>query len=201
MTRTQRLSADDWVVAAVEVIALRGLTNLSVEGLARKLGVTKGSFYWHFSDRAELVAVALEMWEQQATLDLIAELEAIDDPAERLRVLFEQSFGDEVHGLVDAALVTQVDDPTVGPVVRRVTARRIAFLEQVFGELGLTPAGAASRARIVYSTYVGHFLVRRCAPEDTVLSAPASDYRRQLLALMSADEPMGRTSRASPVQI
>jgi len=183
---TVRLSADDWAVAAIEVIALGGLGGLSVEGLARDLGVTKGSFYWHFADRSELVAAALELWEQRATLDVVAELDSIGDPAKRLRALFEQSFGDEVNGLVDVALVTQVDEPIVGTVARRVTARRIAFLERAFRDLGFTPARAAIRARVAYSTYVGHFLVRRSLPDDAILSAPTHTYRRQLLELLSS---------------
>ena len=187
MTPPSRLSADDWALAALEVIALRGLEGLSVEGLARHLGVTKGSFYWHFTDRSKLVEAALHLWEQRGTIDVIAQLETMDDPADQLRSLFDASFGDEAHGLVDVAMVARADDPTVGPVVSRVTEKRIAFLHQLFRELGFTPAKAAVRARVAYSAYIGHFLVRRSLPCDAVLVARPNAYRRQLLELLSAD--------------
>lgn len=174
-------------MAALEVIALRGLEGLTVEGLARRLGVTKGSFYWHFADRSELIGTALQLWEQRGTLDVIAQLETLDDPADQLRALFETSFGDEVHGLVDVAMVTRTDDARVGPVVRRVSETRIAFLHQLFGALGFTPATAAVRARVAYAAYIGHFLIRRSLPADEVLVLHANAYRRQLLDLLSAD--------------
>lgn len=181
----RRLSVGDWAMAALDVIALRGIEGLSVEGLARQLGVTKGSFYWHFADRSHLIATTLQVWEQRGTLDVIARLEALDDPAAQLRALFDTSFGDEVHGLVDVAMVTRADDPTVGPVVRRVTETRIAFLDRLFRSLGLSDATAAIRARAAYSAYVGHFLVRRSLPDDPVLVTRTEEYRRQLLELLS----------------
>ncbi len=187
VTPASRLSTEDWALAALEVIALRGLEGLTVEGLARRLGVTKGSFYWHFADRSELIGTALQLWEQRGTLDVIAQLETLDDPADQLRAMFEASFGDEVHGLVDVAMVTRTDDARVGPVVRRVSETRIAFLHQLFRALGFTPARAAVRARVAYSAYIGHFLVRRALPADAVLVTRTNAYRRQLLNLLSAD--------------
>ena len=54
-----RLSADDWALAALDVIAEQGLAAVAVEPLARRLGVTKGSFYWHFPSREALLVAAL----------------------------------------------------------------------------------------------------------------------------------------------
>ena len=58
-----RLSAEDWALAALDVIAESGLAAVAVEPLARRLGVTKGSFYWHFPSREALLVAALERWE------------------------------------------------------------------------------------------------------------------------------------------
>ena len=52
----RRLSRDDWVAEATEVLASHGLSAVAVEPLAERLGVTKGSFYAHFANRDELVA-------------------------------------------------------------------------------------------------------------------------------------------------
>ncbi len=59
-----RLSAEDWEDAALSLIAEQGVGALAVEALARQLGVTKGSFYWHFRTREALLQAALERWEQ-----------------------------------------------------------------------------------------------------------------------------------------
>ena len=57
-----RLGRDDWIRAALDAIAAGGLAAVAVEPLARSLGVTKGSFYAHFSNRDELIEAALEAW-------------------------------------------------------------------------------------------------------------------------------------------
>ena len=186
-TQTPNLNAADWSRAALDAIADRGVEHVTVEGLARHLGVTKGSFYWHFADRSALVVSALELWEQLGTRDIVDRLQHVRDPKARLRALFATVFGDVVDGPADAALMARIDDPVVGPTVRRVTAARVAFLEEVYRELGLSPTRAAARARIAYSTYVGHLQVRRSMPGDRLLTAPSNTYLRQLMAVLTAD--------------
>ena len=176
-----RLSREDWARQALGGIARGGVDGVSVEGLARELGVTKGSFYWHFSDRPDLIGAALELWEQEATLDVIDQVNAVADVRDRLFRLFEISFGDLRDGPVDAALVAQAGDPLIGPVVERVNQTRLRFLEATYRELGLTRLRAARQARIAYSTYVGHFLVRRAVPGDEHLHGISPGYLRQLL--------------------
>ena len=61
--RSGRLSAEDWAQAALDLIAEQGVAAVAVEPLARRLGVTKGSFYWHFPSRDALLQAALERWE------------------------------------------------------------------------------------------------------------------------------------------
>ena len=85
--RTGRLSADDWAREALDQIAEQGVASVAVEPLARRLGVTKGSFYWHFPSRDALLQAALERWERDEQTAYGA-LEAIDDATERLRTLF-----------------------------------------------------------------------------------------------------------------
>lgn len=60
--RAPRLRAVDWAQAALDVVATDGVNAVAVEPLARKLGVTKGSFYWHFPSRDALLHAALERW-------------------------------------------------------------------------------------------------------------------------------------------
>jgi len=187
--QTPSLNAANWSRAALDSIAEGGVEQVTVEGLARRLGVTKGSFYWHFVDRTALVVSALDLWEQLGTLDIIDQLQRVRDPKARLRALFATAFGDLVDGPIDAALVARIDDPVVGPVVRRVTAVRVAFLEEVYRELGMSPKRAAARARIAYSMYVGHLQVRRSMPGDRLTNTPSAGYLRHVVELLTADVP------------
>ena len=86
--RSTRLSAEDWAQAALDLIAELGVAAVAVEPLARRLGVTKGSFYWHFPSRDALLVAALERWEKVEQETVFGTLEVIADPAQRLRALF-----------------------------------------------------------------------------------------------------------------
>ena len=81
--RTARLSAEDWAQAALDQIAEQGVASVAVEPLARRLGVTKGSFYWHFPSRDALLQAALERWEKVEQEEVFGQMESIADPAER----------------------------------------------------------------------------------------------------------------------
>ena len=150
-----RLSAEDWEDAALNLIAEQGVGALAVEALARQLGVTKGSFYWHFRTREALLQAALERWEQYGEREIIGQIEALPDPRERLPELFRR-VAHELHPhRVYAALLKALDHPLVVPVMARVSQRRTEFLHTAYTEAGMEPAAALNRARLTYAAYVG----------------------------------------------
>jgi AcrR family transcriptional regulator len=163
----RRLSRDDWIAAAFDAIAEAGMSAIAVEPLAERLGVTKGSFYAHFSSRDELVEATLESWERSHGESGLAEVSAIEDPAERLRaallaaVTFSQSGAPSVH----MSLLGELQDPRVRAAVARVTARRIERLTATYRRLGLPPQRAERRARMAYATYLGLLQMAREAPD------------------------------------
>src|SRR5829696_5322648 len=92
--RAGALKAEDWVAAARAAMAEGGIDAVAVEPLARRLGVTKGSFYWHFKDRKALLKATLERWEKESTEARISASRRISDPNERLVRLGEEVFGE-----------------------------------------------------------------------------------------------------------
>ena len=85
-----RLNREDWLAKALDVLAEDGIGAVCIEPVAKALGVTKGSFYWHFEDRDELVECLLEYWETEHT-DRLGDLVAADssDPSKQLLTLLE----------------------------------------------------------------------------------------------------------------
>ena len=165
------LSRDDWTTAALEALAEVGLAAVAIDPLARRLGATKGSFYWHFSSRDELIAATLELWERRDTVDLLVALDAIEDPQERLVALARSAYGTAARGTdPQAGVLAAASDPRVGPVLERVTVARLAALERLFVDAGLGEEEAARRARLAYALYVGVIDLRRAAP-----SAPLAE--------------------------
>src|SRR5687768_16979730 len=92
------LSRDDWTEAALDALAGTGLAAVAVDPLARRLGATKGSFYWHFANRDELIDATLERWERRDTTEVIAAIGALADPRERLVALGRRAYGDAARG-------------------------------------------------------------------------------------------------------
>ena len=141
MESRARLSAADWEQAALDVVAAEGVAALAVESLARVLGVTKGSFYWHFPTRDED--------------EIISQVEAISDPRLRLRDLFQRVSREVQSHRIYAALLQASDLPLVQPVIERISRRRLSLLTDAYREAGFDARRAAHRARLAYTAYSG----------------------------------------------
>jgi AcrR family transcriptional regulator len=151
-----RLSAADWERGALEMISEQGVAALAVEALARRLGVTKGSFYWQFRTREALLSAALARWEADDQRELQHHIEAAaDEPRERLRALFRWVSGEAQSHRIYAALLQALDHPLVKPMMTRVSQRRMELLMLAFRQAGLGGEDARHRARLTYAAYVG----------------------------------------------
>ena len=182
------LTAPDWAEAALQLIAEKGVGALTVSALASRLGVTKGSFYWHFRGRSELLAAALALWEQRSTIENIKGLEAVTDPRRRLELMLEAATQPPRARSLYAALAEAAEDPVVRRVLNRVASARIAYLESCYREIGLSPALAKSRAVFAYAAYRG--LVQLAHEAAASLPTDWSSYldvvRSALLPRLSA---------------
>ena len=154
-TERPRLTAADWEGAALDLIAEQGVAAVAVEPLARRLGVTKGSFYWHFANRDALLEATLRRWEHADAEDLMAQVDRIVDPRERLVELFRRTSREMRSHVIYSALLKALDHPAVQPVMQRVSQRRIQYLAVAFRSLGLSRREAMDRGRLAYSAYVG----------------------------------------------
>src|SRR5256886_6398466 len=73
---TDQLSAKDWLDRGLKTLAESGFTALKAEPLAKAMGVSRGSFYWHFADIGAFHAAILNHWREVAAEQVIADLEA-----------------------------------------------------------------------------------------------------------------------------
>lgn len=170
------LSSEDWADAALDAIAEGGVEAVAVERIARALGVTKGSFYWHFANREALLAAALDLWERQQTEDVIARAEMEHDARRRIHRLFRNANGTKRAGQLYLAFAAAANDPLVGPVMKRVNNRRIQFMVDCYLAMGLDFAEARQRAVLAYSVYLGTLQMRRDAPETIPAGPEFEEY-------------------------
>jgi AcrR family transcriptional regulator len=174
------LTAEDWSAAALAALERNGLAAIAVEPIAKTLGATKGSFYWHFTGRDDLIAAALELWERRDTDGVIAAVDRAAEGADRLRLLLRIVFMAVVEtpgaGAIELALQPHADHRLVAPVLARVTERRMSTLEALFAEQGLSKAQARDRALLAYTTYLGHAQLAHATPDQLPKGAAFKTY-------------------------
>ena len=147
--------------AGLEALRKGGVAGVRVERLAGEVGLTKGSFYWHFRDRGELLEALLDYWAREMTE---AEFERIREVkgglARRLAVLAEDVL-DKGMGRYDPAVRAWArTDRKVAAAVAQVDRRRVRALTGLFEEGGFTAADASARARLFYTFLLGEPQVR-----------------------------------------
>ncbi len=160
------LSRDRWTDAALEVLVHGGIDGVRVEPLARRLGVTKGSFYWHFRDRRALLDAMLDRWETVATQAIIDEVDALGgSPATKLRALFEIAVRNAPMALETALRQWSAREARVRRAVQRVDERRMRYLRTLFEALGVAQGEAHARSFLAYASLFGdHFIAARETP-------------------------------------
>lgn len=201
--RAGALTADDWIQAAATAIAERGVGAVAVEPLAQRLGVTKGSFYWHFPNREALLKATLAHWEAEGTEAVIAALDRIADPRQRLERLVAAAFtvpeweedasprSAAASPAFTLAVADAADDPVVQPTLRRVSERRVDYLEACFRALGLAPDEARFHALLGYATFVGTLRLAREAPSRLPRQEEYRAYRRHVIATILPEDGSG----------
>lgn len=153
----EKLSKDMWVAAGFKALAERGPSALQINLLARELGTTKGSFYWHFKDLADYKAAMLQLWRVKVAAEVIEEVSAQQTPKDRLDALFENArrpAPDDYGGqkIEPAMRAWALSDPDVSAALQKLDELRLSFLETLLKELGLD---AKPLAGVLYAAYIG----------------------------------------------
>jgi AcrR family transcriptional regulator len=153
--------------AGLEALRKGGVAGVRVERLAGEVGLTKGSFYWHFRDRGELLEALLDYWAREMTE---AEFERIREVkgglARRLAVLAEDVL-EKGMGRYDPAVRGWArTDRKVAAAVAQVDRRRVRALTNLFEEAGFAAGEAGARARLFYTFLLGEPQVRAPARDS-----------------------------------
>jgi AcrR family transcriptional regulator len=181
MAATRDHTAADWLQAAFPALRSGGVEAVKVEPLARSLGLTKGSFYWHFRDREALLEALLAEWERRAGERILARIEGAGrSPEERLSLLFETVIREGRGALDPAVRAWALTDERAADCLARVDALRLAWLERLFQGLGFAGEDARARARLAYLALIGEYALRASAePAERLVEA------RRTLALLT----------------
>lgn len=172
-----RLGKDDWLQAAFQSVVEGGFDKARVLLLAERLQVTRGSFYWHFSDHAELIEALLARWlegEQEAQRRLLA-MESADPRADLAQVL-EAALahaGPDLENMRFELALRGVGrrDPKVARMLAEVDEQRMALFESKFRRLTRSRKKAAELAALFYLAIVGSYQALSRPGADEILKA------------------------------
>lgn len=135
-----------------------GVSAVRVDPLAKQLGITRGSFYWHFKDRGALLRAVIDRWDVTNTKGAIETNEAAGGkPAERLLRLLRTCASDDGRFEIGIRAWAN-DDEDARRTVERIDERRIAYMARLATDAGVKDGDAVSRARIGYLAWLGSYM-------------------------------------------
>ncbi|MCW2688513.1 MAG: pSRTUE45c [Mycobacterium sp.] len=149
-----------WVHAALQALAAGGPDAVRVEALAARLGVSKGGFYWHFTDRQALLTEMLDSWEKAGVEEVIARVERQPaDPRAKLQQLFELA---SAPGALDAELAVRDwarRDTNVAERLHRVDNRRMEYLRSLFAQFCPDDRDVEACSMLAFSLFIGNYFI------------------------------------------
>ncbi len=154
--KSTRLNRDDWIRGALELLVTTGIEGIKVVPLSKHLGVTSGSFYWHFKDRRELYDALMEYWEREMTDRAIEAARNFDGkPEDRVWYLMDRVMLTGMARLDLAFWHWSQSDKSASRIFNRVLKKRFSFATWMFSQAGFSDAQARVRGRMMVVYIMG----------------------------------------------
>ena len=160
----EQLSAQDWINQGLKTLVKSGFTALKAEPLAKAMGVSRGSFYWHFADISAFHAAILKHWREISAEQIIAGVEAASAHENPLAVLLRRVFGERLV-LENAVRTWASVDPAARAAVQAIDRRRLSYVEGLMTRSGLSAEVARARTHILYWAFLGFALSDQTLPK------------------------------------
>lgn len=184
------LGVENWIEAANDLLASENVRGVQISALCQRLKVTKGSFYWHFSNRDELLAAVISDWRRRMTLNIVTRLtRSAADGLSTLRgflALPRRAFSKR-----GAAIEMSIRDwgrrePTARQALKEVDLIRLSSFERIFRGLGFPAREAKIRAYVAYAIMMGDSILKETLSNEVstdefvelsarLLASPAPD--------------------------
>ncbi|MCA8091691.1 TetR/AcrR family transcriptional regulator [Burkholderia anthina] len=199
-----RGSADTWLDAATESLLESGIESVRILPLAKKLNLSRTSFYWFFKDREELLATLLARWKGKNTANWVARTEAYADSiSEAVLNVFDCWFDDTIFdNRYEAAIRSWGQQaPEIATELADADTKRIAALTAMFERFDYAPVAAQVRARTMYLTQLGYVSMKTTEPMSERMARIAT-YAEVFTGKLPTDREMQRFfARRAPAAV
>ncbi|MEM7029591.1 MAG: TetR/AcrR family transcriptional regulator [Chloroflexota bacterium] len=154
-----RLSKEQWLDHGLKSLARDGFTVLKADKLAKSLGVSRGSFYWHFKNLADFHQAVLARWRDLTVNAVIEGLEQqpLAAPQKIKQLVIIAGQGDSA--LENALRAWGTNSSQVKKTIEAIDQQRLGYLQSLFETIGVDKATAFARARIIYYAYLGQIML------------------------------------------
>lgn len=168
--RQIRLSAADWIEVALQTLVEHGIEAVQITALARRLNVTRGSFYWHFETRDDLLDALIAEWRARNTdviVDAISEAPSLDEGILELFAVWvdHTRFDPDLDSAIRAWAKR---DKTLSETLKTEDDARINAIAAFYGRHGYDPQEAFIRARVIYLTQISFYALGVDEDEDVM---------------------------------
>jgi AcrR family transcriptional regulator len=179
------LSVDDWIAAANDLLVSENIRGVRISALCMKLRVTKGSFYWHFSNRKDLLRALLDSWQRRMTLNIANKLGRLTNGARStLRALLtlpRKTFSARGAAVEMSVRYWGRREKLAHDALKEVDKIRLSSFEQSFQRLGFPAREARLRGYVAYAIMMGDSILKETLREE-VATEEFVDLAVQLLA-------------------
>jgi AcrR family transcriptional regulator len=172
--RKRGVSKAEWLDAGLQALSTGSVSDITIDYLARSLGITKAGFYWHFRAREDLLHQMIDHWTHEVT-EVVTENAALVElePRSRLITAAEMILDHDLGSLDMTIRLWAQRDPTAARAVRKVNKLRLAFAREALEELGFEGDEAEMRAML---------FVLYHALESSMFREVSRKRRRELIA-------------------
>ena len=159
---------EDWLMFALKILMEQGPEQIKIGPLCEQKGVTKGSFYHHFKNRAVFINELMQFWYHKMTLDFIAQANTETNPMERLekldKVIAQNHFGAETHIRAWA-----LKEHVIKEYLAKIDNKRQQYLADCYSDMGLDESLAKDLALMAYANFLGMQQIHPTPSIETVL--------------------------------
>jgi len=165
-----KLTRKKWLEFSLDLLIKEGNTKLRIDTLVQGMGVTKGSFYWHFKDRDDFIFKLVEHWSLVSTQVIVEHMKQVQGSAdERLFELTKYIIINDLTRYDIAIRTWALMEPQIAHIVRKVDKRRLDFIRALFAEMGFEGKELEMRSRTLVAFHaMEHGLLIKNTQRDRI---------------------------------